>query len=69
MIGAGLIIGLAAAAVLGRSISSFLFGVRPLDLVTFAGVAALLAVTAALATAVPALRGANLDPIVALRQD
>ena len=69
MIGAGLIVGLAAAAVLGRSISSFLFGVQPLDPVTFAGVAALLAVTAALATAVPALRAAKVDPIVALRQD
>jgi putative ABC transport system permease protein len=69
MIGAGLIIGLAAAAVLGRSMSSFLFGVQPLDPVTFAGVAALLAVTAALATAVPALRAARVDPIVALRQD
>ncbi|HVQ14577.1 MAG TPA: ABC transporter permease, partial [Vicinamibacterales bacterium] len=69
LIGAGLVIGLAAAVVLGRSISTFLFGVRPVDPVTFAGVAALLAVTAALATAVPALRAAKVDPIVALRQD
>ena len=69
IIGAGLIIGLAAAALLSRSIASFLFGVQPLDPVTFAGVAALLAVTAALATAVPALRAARVDPIVALRQD
>jgi putative ABC transport system permease protein len=69
VIGAGLVIGLAAAAILGRSISAFLFGVRPVDPLTFAGVAALLAVTAALATAIPAFRAARVDPMVALRQD
>jgi putative ABC transport system permease protein len=66
---AGLVIGLAAAAILGRSMSALLFGVRPVDPLTFVGVAALLAVTAALATAVPAFRAATVDPIVALRQD
>jgi putative ABC transport system permease protein len=69
IIGAGLIIGLAAAMVFGRSISTFLFGVRPVDPVTFGGVAALLAVTAAVATAIPAFRAARVDPMVALRQD
>jgi putative ABC transport system permease protein len=69
MVGAGLIVGLAAAAALGESISSVLFGVQPMDPVTFAAVAILLAVTAGLATAVPALRAAKIDPIVALRQD
>jgi putative ABC transport system permease protein len=39
------------------------------DPLTFAGVAVLLAVTAALATAIPAFRAARVDPIVALRQD
>jgi putative ABC transport system permease protein len=69
MIGAGLVIGLAAAAILGRSISAFLFGVRPVDPLTFGGVAALLAVTATLASAIPAVRAAKVDPVVALRQD
>jgi putative ABC transport system permease protein len=69
MIGAGLVIGVAAAAILGRSISAFLFGVRPVDPLTFGGVAALLAVTATLAIAIPAFRAAKVDPVVALRQD
>jgi putative ABC transport system permease protein len=69
VIAAGTVIGLAAAALLGRSISAFLFGVQPLDLVTFASVAIVLAVTAAFATAVPALRAARVDPVVALRNE
>jgi putative ABC transport system permease protein len=60
---------LITAAILARSIASFLFGVKPLDPVTFGGVAILLALTAALATAVPALRAARVDPIVVLRDE
>jgi putative ABC transport system permease protein len=69
VITAGVLAGLIAAAILGRSIASFLFGVNPLDPVTFGGVAILLALTAALATAVPALRAARVDPIVVLRDE
>jgi putative ABC transport system permease protein len=69
MLTAGLLAGLAGAALLARSISSFLFGVTPLDPVTFAGVAILLALTAVCATLVPALRAARVDPIVALRDE
>jgi putative ABC transport system permease protein len=65
----GVLSGLIAAAILARSIASFLFGVTPLDPVTFGGVAILLALTAALATAVPALRAARVDPIVVLRDE
>ena len=68
-VAAGVLAGLIAAAILGRSISSFLFGVRPLDPVTFSSVAILLALTAACATAVPALRAARVDPIVVLRDE
>jgi putative ABC transport system permease protein len=69
VITAGVLAGLIAAAILGRSIASFLFGVNPLDPVTFASVALLLALTATLATAVPALRAARVDPIVVLRDE
>jgi ABC-type antimicrobial peptide transport system permease subunit len=44
-----------------------LFGVRPLDFVTFALVTVVLGVTAALAIAGPAWRAARIDPAVALR--
>jgi len=62
-------IGLALAAVLGRSMATFLFGVPPLDPVTFASVALVLIVTAAAAAAAPALRATGVDPLVAFRQE
>jgi ABC-type antimicrobial peptide transport system permease subunit len=49
--------------------STFLFGVRPLDPVTFAGVIVLIAVTAMMAAAVPALRASRVDPMIALRNN
>ena len=67
LLGAGIVLGLLGAAAMGRSMSALLFGVQPIDPATFAAVASLLALTAALATAVPALRAARVDPIVTLR--
>lgn len=67
IVGVGVGVGLVAAAALGRSMATFLFGVPPTDPLTFAGVALLLALTASLATAIPALRAARVDPVVALR--
>jgi ABC-type antimicrobial peptide transport system permease subunit len=67
VVGAGVAVGLVLAAVFGRVIASFLFGVRPLDLGTFAGVTAVLAVAAAASVAGPALRAARVDPVSALR--
>ena len=69
VVGVGAVIGLIAAAALSRSISAFLFGVEPLDPVTFGSVAIVLAVTAALASAAPALRAARVDPVVAFRNE
>jgi putative ABC transport system permease protein len=67
VVGAGVAVGLVLAAVFGRVIATFLFGVRPLDLGTFAGVTAVLAVAAAASVAGPALRAARVDPVAALR--
>jgi putative ABC transport system permease protein len=66
---AGIVIGLAAAAALTRSLSSLLFGVKPLDPLTFLAAPALLALVALIACAAPALRAAGVDPAVALRQE
>ena len=65
----GMLIGLASAAALARSIGSFLFGVRPLDWVTFVSVAVVLGLSAALATAIPAWRAAHVDPVEAFRNE
>jgi putative ABC transport system permease protein len=67
IIAAGAAIGLALSAVSGRLIETMLFGVRPLDLATFAFVTVVLGVTAALSIAGPAWRAARIDPAVALR--
>jgi len=65
----GGVIGLVAAAVLVRTMSTFLFGVEPLDPVTFASVSAILAMTAAIATAAPAWRATRVDPVEAFRTE
>lgn len=69
LIGTGALLGLVSAALFAQSISTFLFGVRPLDPLTFAGVIAVLGATAAIASAIPALRASHVDPVDACRND
>jgi predicted permease len=63
----GVAVGLAAAAGLTRLMASLLFGVSPLDPVTFGAVAVALSAVALLASWLPARRAARVDPVVALR--
>ena len=67
--GAGIAIGIAAAVLLVRAVSTLLFGVRPLDAVAFLGSATILALVALTAAAIPAWRASRVDPSIALRQD
>jgi putative ABC transport system permease protein len=67
--GIGAVIGLGTAAGLTRLMSSLLFGVKALDPVTYAGVAALLIAAAAFASYLPARRATAVDPIDALRAE
>jgi len=66
---AGLAVGLAAAVLLGRALSSFLYGVSATDPATFAVVAAVLLLTALLAAWGPGRRAARTDAVRALRAD
>jgi ABC-type antimicrobial peptide transport system permease subunit len=63
----GIVLGIGIAVMLTRVMSAFLFGVGPLDPVTYAVVSAVLAAIALLAPYLPARRAACIDPIVALR--
>jgi len=62
-------IGLAAAAGLMRLMQALLFGISPLDPVTFAAVPLVLVAAAVLASYLPARRAAAVDPVEALRAD
>jgi putative ABC transport system permease protein len=63
----GITIGVVFAVWLSRYLKPLLFGVRPLDVATYAGVAGLLLVTAAVACVVPGRRAMKTDPAIALR--
>ena len=64
---AGVLVGLVAAAGVTRLMASLLFGVQPIDIPTFAGVAVALSVIALFASWLPARRASTVDPVVALR--
>jgi putative ABC transport system permease protein len=69
LLGAGLVIGLAAALVCTRLLASFLYGVPALDPATFAVVPMLLLVSTIAACLIPSLRAGAVDPIDALRHE
>jgi predicted permease len=67
--GIGMAIGLTAAAGLTRLMSSLLFGVSPMDPLTYVSVLIILAASAVLASYLPARRAAAVDPVEALRAE
>ena len=69
LIVAGVLCGAVAALWLGRFLAGLVFGVGTTDPVTFGSVALLLATTALLASMIPALRAAHVDPASVLRSE
>jgi macrolide transport system ATP-binding/permease protein len=65
----GVLIGLTVSSALGRLLSRFLFGVSPLDPVTFVDTALLWMAVAAAACYFPARRASRVDPSIALRYE
>jgi len=65
----GTVAGLAASLVLTRLISSLLYGVGPLDPLTFIAVPAILMSVALVASYLPARRATKVDPMTSLRYE
>jgi putative ABC transport system permease protein len=65
----GILIGSAAALMLTRSLTAYLYEVSPTDPVTFATIALLVLAVSAAACFVPAGRAAAVDPVEALREE
>jgi predicted permease len=67
--GVGVVIGLGAAAAVARMLRTLLFGVSPLDPLSFATVPLILAAASALASLLPASRIAAINPVDALKDE
>jgi putative ABC transport system permease protein len=65
----GTVLGLAAAASLTRVMSSLLYGISPLDPLTYVAVPVVLLSAALFASYLPARRAAAVDPVLALKTD
>jgi len=63
----GIGIGIAGAVAVTRYLTSLLFGVKPVDALTFVAVAMVLAIVVFVACLIPARRAAKIDPLEALR--
>jgi ABC-type antimicrobial peptide transport system permease subunit len=66
---AGVAIGLVAALGLSRLMASVLYGVNPTDPLTYGSVATALLAVAIVASWIPAMRAAGVDPASALRAE
>lgn len=65
----GIAIGLVAAFILAKFMSSLLYQISDRDLVTFTVASLALTVVALLAICIPAFKATGIDPIIALRQE
>jgi hypothetical protein len=65
----GSVVGIVCSFFLTRSLSSLLFEVRPLDLLSFSAAVTLLALVSFGASLLPAWRAARIDPIIAMQSE
>ena len=66
---AGIVLGLAGAFLVSRLLSSELFGITPMDPITYIGVAGVMTVVTLLACYIPTRRAMRVDPLIALRYE
>ena len=67
--GIGVALGLLVASLATSLLAGMLYGIEPLDLVSFAGSAAVFVAVAGLASLIPARRAASVNPVAALRAE
>jgi predicted permease len=68
-VGLGMVLGFAGGGFLGGALTPLLLNVQPWDPLVFAGTIAVLGTAGLLASYIPAMRAASVDPLRALRQD
>jgi ABC-type antimicrobial peptide transport system permease subunit len=65
----GMLIGIAVSAGVSRLLDAILFGLNPIDVISFSGVSLLLGAIGIVAAYIPARRAMRVDPMVALRHE
>jgi ABC-type antimicrobial peptide transport system permease subunit len=68
LVASGIGLGILGAALLTRLLSSFLYGVGPIDPIAFGTAGAALLAVGIVAAFIPAWRAARADPLAALRE-
>src|SRR5688572_8277977 len=67
LVGMGVVLGIGAALLASRALSSLLYGLSPADPVSFVVASVALVAAAAAASYLPAYRASRVDPLVSLR--
>jgi ABC-type antimicrobial peptide transport system permease subunit len=65
----GVVVGIPLAMLVGRALASSLYGIKPLDAVSYLVAVVGVALVALTASAIPARRAASVDPMRALRTE
>jgi putative ABC transport system permease protein len=69
LVAIGAVLGIVGAVIVSRLLVSFLYGISPIDLMTFIATALVLTVVAFIANLIPARRATKVDPLIALRYE
>ena len=69
LVALGTTLGVSAALAVSHVVATLLFGVTPRDALAFGGAVTVIALIATIATLLPAIRAARVDPLVALRYE